>query len=503
MNLRLRSCGLLLAIAWLYLYSFPYFPKIHSANELPRVYLTWSMVEEGTFAIDTAAQRWGATADVSPAHGHLYSNKAPGSSMLAVPAYLALAGVKTALGTEPTLAEMLWTFRVFTGVVPSLLFLMLFSGFLGRFTDSDGRRLALVGYALGTMAMSYSVLFIAHQLSAVCIATAYVLIVQVVEDGRDARWLLAAGAAAGAAPLVDYQAAFAGVPVAVYLCWKLLAAPPRRYLALVYAAAGAAVPIAILLCYHWKAFGSPFKTGYDFSQTFAHFHQQGFLGMTELRWEAFVGSTVAPDNGLFFLSPMLLLAVPGWFVMARRGQHAHMAITLSVAVIYLLFISSINFWRGGWQMGPRYITAMLPFLMVPVSAALGAASQRWPARGVTVALMTVGVVIYGLSCALFPHFPEKFANPLYELVLRLLGADLAPYSLGWLLGLRGVLALLPYLMVLAGVIVYTACPARAYWKSALLGLAGAGLILAAYSAAPHGGPAAERAYEWIETTFPR
>jgi hypothetical protein len=501
-NVRLRSSGLLLAIAWLYLYSFPYFPKIHSANELPRVYLTWAMVEEGTFAIDTPARRWGATADVSPAHGRMYSNKAPGSSMLAVPAYLALSAVKGTIGGEPTLAEMMWTFRVVTGVVPTLLFLVLLGRFLRRFTDDDGRRLALAGYALGTMAMSYSVLFIAHQLSAVCIATAYIVIVQVVEDGRDPRWLLAAGAAAGAAPLVDYQAAFAGVPLAVYLCWKLLAAPPRRVLGVLYAAAGAAVPIAILLFYHWQAFGSPFKTGYDFSQTFAHFHQQGFLGMTELRWEAFVGSTVAPDNGLFFFSPMLLLAVPGWFVMARRGQRAHVAITLSVAVIYLLFISSINFWRGGWQMGPRYVTAMLPFLMVPVSAALGAASQRWHARGAAVALVIVGMVIYGLSCALFPHFPEKFANPLYELVLRLIGDDLAPYSLGWLLGLRGVLSLVPYLAVLAGVIVYVTCPARAYWKSALLGLAGAALILVAYSAAPGGGPAAVRAYEWVKTTFP-
>lgn len=503
-----------MAIAWLYLYSFPYFPEIHSANELPRVYLTWAMVEEGTFAIDTPAQRWGATADVSPAHGRLYSNKAPGSSMLAVPAYLALSGVTRALGRAPTLAEMMWTCRVFTGVVPTLLFLVLLGRFLRRFTGDapgraddapgeDGRRLALAGYALGTMAMSYSVLFIAHQLSAVCIATAYVLIVQVVEDGRDPRWLLAAGAAAGAAPLVDYQAAFAGVPLAVYLCWKLLAAPPRRLVPVLYAIAGAIVPIALLLFYHWKAFGSPLKTGYDFSQTFAHFHQQGFLGMTELRWAAFVGSTVAPDNGLFFFSPMLLLAIPGWFVMARRGQRAHVAITLSVAVIYLLFISSINFWRGGWQMGPRYVTAMLPFLMVPVAAALGAASQRWPARGAAVALVIVGVVIYGLSCALFPHFPEKFANPLYELVLRLLGDGLAPYSLGWLLGLRGALALAPYLVVLAGVIAYVACPTRASWKSALLGVAGAAVILIAYGAAPRGGQAAERAYAWVKTTFPR
>jgi hypothetical protein len=503
-NARLRSCGLLLAIAWLYLYSFPYFPAIHSANELPRVYLTWSMVEEGSFAIDTAVHRWGRTVDVSPARGHLYSNKAPGSSMLAVPAYLALKAVAAARGSEPTLAEMVWTCRVFTGVLPTLLFLILLRGFLGRFAGEDGRRLAVVGYALGTMAMTYSVLFIAHQLSAVCIGTAYILIVQVVEDGRDPRWLLAAGAAAGAAPLVDYQAAFAGVPLAVYLLWKLLAARPRRVPGVLYAIAGAAVPIAVLLFYHWQAFGSPFKTGYDFSQTFAHFHQQGFLGMTELRWEAFVGSTVTSDNGLFFLSPVLILAVPGWFVLARRGQHAHLAISLSVAVIYLLFISSINFWRGGWQMGPRYVTAMLPFLMVPVSAALDAAAQRWPWRAAGVALVTVSVVVYGLSCALFPHFPEKFANPLYELVLRLLADGLTPYNLGWLLGLRGTLALAPYLAVLAGVvIVHVAAPGRAYWRSALLGLAGAGLILAAYGAAPRGGQVADRAYEWVTTTFPR
>ena len=503
---RLRSCGLLLAIAWLYLYSFPYFPAVHSANELPRVYLTWSMVEEGSFAIDTPVQRWGTTADVSPAHGHLYSNKAPGSSMLAVPAYLALVGAKALLGGgEPTLAEMVWACRVFTGVLPSLLFLILLGRFLGRFAGPDGRRLAVVGYALGTMAMTYSVLFIAHQLSAVCIGVAYVLIVQVVEDERDLRWLLVAGAAAGAAPLVDYQAAFAGVPLAVYLLWKLASARPRRdaILGVVYAAAGAAVPIGVLLLYHWRAFGSPFKTGYDFSQTFAHFHQQGFLGMTELRWEAFVGSTVAPDNGLLFLSPMLLLALPGWIIMFRRGQHAHLAISLSVAVIYLLFISSINFWRGGWQIGPRYVTAMLPFLLVPVSVALDAATQRWPWRAAGVALVTVGVTIYGLSSGLFPYFPERFENPLYELVLRLIGDGLSPYNLGWLLGLRGLAALAPYLVVLAAVVVYAACPARRYWKSAIVGLAGAAVIVAAYGAVPSGGPAAERAYQWVTKAFPR
>ncbi|WP_428268858.1 glycosyltransferase family 39 protein [Haliangium sp.] len=512
MSARLRSAGLWIAIAWLYLYSFPYFPAIHSANELPRVYLTWAMAEEGRFAIDTGVERWGTTVDVSPVGDHVFSNKAPGSSFLAVPAYLVLAAGKAAAGAgEPTLAEMVWVCRVFTGVIPSLLFLLLLARFLRRFAaaggddddhaGADGTRLAVLGYALGSMAMTYSVLFIAHQLSAVCIGTAYIVITQVVEDRRDSRWLLAAGAAAGCAPLVDYQAAFAGVPLAAYLIWKLVAA--RRPLGVLWAALGSIPPVALLLYYHWRAFGSPFKTGYDFSQTFAHFHQQGFLGMTGPTWKAFVGSTLTPDNGLFFLCPMLVLIAPGVLVLWRRGRRDHALLSAAVVLIYLAFISSITFWRGGWQMGPRYITAMLPFAMVPVAAALGAAARRWTTRAGAVAVVVPGVVIYALSCALFPHFPETFKNPVFELTLRLLGDGLAPYNLGTLVGLTGLASLLPYLAVLAAAIWTCAAPARRHLRAAVVGLTAAALILALYSLAPGGGARAERAYQWVRTTFPR
>lgn len=500
----LPRAALALAFVWLYLYPFPYFAEIRSANELPRVYLTRAMVEDGTFAIDSGVKRWGTTADVSRAHGRSYSNKAPGSSFLAIPAYLALKAAVAPLGREPTLAEMTWAFRVVTGVIPTLLFLWLLSRFLTRFAGDDARRLALVGYGLGSMAMTYSILFIAHQLSAVCIGAAYILIVRVVEDDRDPRLLLVAGLCAGAAPLVDYQAAFAGVPLGVYLLWKLATGPygPRRWLYLTYAILGAAGPIALLLVYHDMAFGSPLKTGYDFSETFAHFHQQGFLGMTALRWDAFVGSTIAPDNGLLVFCPMLVLALPGWVLMARRRQWAHLAITASVAVIYLLFISSINFWRGGWQMGPRYITAMLPFVLVPVAVALDAMARRWPLRAVGVALVAVGVVVYAVSCAVFPHFPEVFGNPLYEVTFRLLGDGLVAYSPGWAAGLRGVPGMLPYFTVLVAVIVAVALPRRAAWRSAIVGLAGAALIVAAYSLFEGGGPKADRAYQRVAQVMP-
>ena len=356
------------------LYVFPYFPGIRSANELPRVYLTQAMVDDGTFAIDRGVARWGTTADVSPHAGHHYSNKAPGSSMLAVPAYLALKATTHVLaGRPPTLGEMMWTFRIWTGVIPTLLFLVLLARFLPRFTVGAGAaaalRLTVIGYGLGSMAMVYSVLFIAHQLSAVCIGTAWIVTVMVLDDRRADRWMLAAGAAAGAAPLVDYQALFAAVPIAVWATARLIQTR-RGWRPVAWAVLGAVGPILILLAYHHACFGSPWKTGYDASETFAFHHQKGFLGLDQLRWVAFTGSTVAGDNGLVVFMPAALLALPGWAILWRRGQRGHAVMTAAIAVMYLLFISALNFWRGGWQFGPRYITVMLPFLLPAIAACL-------------------------------------------------------------------------------------------------------------------------------------
>src|SRR5262249_34011891 len=153
------------------------------------------------------------------------------------------------------------------------------------FTPSEEvRRLVLVAYALGSMAMTYSLLYYSHQLAAICIASAWIFALDVLDRRRGLPLMAAVGALAGAAPLVDYQAAFAGVPLLVYLIARLSSWPRREAArALAIAAAAAAIPIAILLWYHAVCFGSPWRTGYDASETFAHFHRQGFLGITTLR----------------------------------------------------------------------------------------------------------------------------------------------------------------------------------------------------------------------------
>lgn len=484
----LRRYGFAAGLCVIVLYGFPYFfPTINNANELPRVLLVQAMADHGTFAIDDGVAKWHPSSpDISPSGGHHYSNKAPGSSMLAVPGYLIAKLVNG--GDPPSLATATWVCRFTTGMLPTLAFLWLLWGFLARFTRDDGvRRTVVAAYALGSMALIYSVLFISHQLSAVCIASAWILAYEVIDGDRDWRWMAAAGFLAGMAPLTDYQAAFAGVPVAIAIGYRLWQRPDRWKLFAITAGA-AAIPIAILLAYHAACFGSPFRTGYDASVAFADKHQKGFLGITALRGEAFYGSLWSPDNGLFVLAPWLLMALPGtWLLWKRGGRMREVGVVgAAVLVIYVLFITSINFWRGGWQVGPRYITVMLPFLLPAVAACVEAVDGRWWLRGLALGAIVVGIVIYTTTALTYPHWPDRYEheNPLYQVTFRLLRDGRAPWNLGWLVGLRGLASLIPVFAIALAIVAWVLVPARRYLASAAVAAVAAIAILAAYAAFP-------------------
>jgi hypothetical protein len=493
---RFRQLGWLVAIAVAYLYVFPYFPRIQSANELPRVYLVKAIVDDHTFAIDHGVNTWGGTADVSPYGSHLYSNKAPGSSLIVVPVYAVVSWI----GGPPSLAVSMWISRIVAGVIPALLFLWLLWRFLERYApDPAVRRLTLLAYALGSMAMTYSLLYYSHQLSAVCIGAAWIYALDVIDRRRGLRAMIAVGLFAGAAPLVDYQAAFAGVPLLVYLIVRMWGRRPELLRGLGIAAAAAAVPIAILLAYHDVCYGSPLRTGYDASQTFAHFHKQGFLGMGTLRGVAFWGSLTKPDNGLLVLSPWVLLAIPGGVILWRKGERGHVITVAVIVVMYVLFISSIAMWRGGWGVGPRYITVMLPFLLPLLAAALQAWKDKPLLLGAASGTIISSIAIYCLTAVTFPYWPDSLKNPLYEVTFRLLADNAVAPNVGSALGIGGVLGIVPLLLLLVVLVGWTLRRASG-WRGLALACTVGLLILGAFRFAPHTGPHAEAAY--VNTVYP-
>ena len=436
----------LVAIAAAYLYLFPYYPRLNSANELPRIYLVKAIVDDGTFAIDRGVAQYGKTSDLARYRDHYYQNKAPGSSVIAVPVY----AVASALFGPPSLAVTMWLCRVTTGIVPTLILLCLLWGYLARFApDPATRRLVLFAYAFGSMAFTYSVLYYGHQLAAVCIASAWLLGEAVAEGTRSRRWMLAVGFLAGLAPLVDYQAAFAGIPLALYLGLKL-----RDVRGFALAALAAAPPLAFLLYYQHACFGSALATGYNHSTTYAGDHAAGFLGMTHPTWRAFVGVMLAPDNGFVVLAPWWLLAIPGARILWRRGERALVLTVAAIACIFIAFVSSLAFWRAGWEVGPRYIVAMQPFLLPLVAVTLTEWRPRPVAFGIACGLVAIGIVIYTLSSATLPMWPAEsaatnFKNPVFEVMFRLLGDNAVAPNLLRALGVHGVLGIVPLVVGIA------------------------------------------------------
>src|SRR4051812_22455112 len=233
-----------LLFAVIYLYAFPYFEQLRSANEMPRILMTQQMVDHGVFYVDQRLHEFGSIGDLSRGpDGHLYSNKAPGSSFLAVPAYL----VCKALGFR-SLRAVTWAFRVTATTLPALLFLPVFYRGTRRFAPEEpARRTALAAYALGSSALPYGILFMSHQVAAACAGSAFVCAMAVVRRRARHPEDLAAGTGffAACAVMMDYQAAMASAIVGLYL----LICGRHRVRNVILMAAGALPPVTALALY--------------------------------------------------------------------------------------------------------------------------------------------------------------------------------------------------------------------------------------------------------------
>jgi hypothetical protein len=468
-----------------YLYAFPYFCELKSANELPRLFLTQEIVDRGTFQIDARLSELGSRFDVSTTpDGRHFSNKAPGLSFMAVPVY----GMFRLTGRPPSLEAVTWACRVGAVTLPCLLFLLVLFPLIGRFVppeeDRASQRVALAAYGLGSMALVYGVLFFSHAVAAACVGTAFALAVSYGRGGevRSSLPVLGTGFLCAWSVVVDYQAVLAAAAVGVYL----MARSGTRVRDGLLWAAGALPPAALLLAYHRVCFGSPFRTGYSFAVDTAH--EQGVLGVIGPNAEAMQNALFTPDNGLLVLSPWMLLAIVGLGAVladreARARVGAEVVVCFVVSAGYVLFVGSLvpEFGRAGWSVGPRYITVALPFLTCLAAAGMASVDRFAPFRILAHALVLVGIVVYVAAATTYPHWPVGFENPLYEVSFRALSEGLAPPSLGTRLGLQGAASLLPlYLAALVGVLVTMAGRGVGRWLTTGLAAAVAAAIVFGY-----------------------
>ena len=126
--------------------------------------------------------------------------------------------------------------------------------------------------------------------------------------------------------------------------------------------AGVAVPLALLGLYNLVRFGDPLQTGRTVDDVRSVLFGYGHLQMSPQGiWQLLLG----PGKSLLLYCPVVLLAIPGWFVL-RRQQPRLWAALLAMAVTRWWFFGLRSDWSGGYGLGPRYLVPLVPFLLLPL-----------------------------------------------------------------------------------------------------------------------------------------
>ncbi len=445
-GLRRDDVLLYLGVVVLYLYFFPYFEGLNSPADNSRLYMVKAIVDHGTFAVDEVlGGLYQPIADFSQHDGKLYSCRAPGTSFLGVPFYFVLSQ----LGPLSKLEEM-YFLRLFVGTLPSLVFLFYVFRFLARFSAVRYfRQLVFVGLAIGSMCFTYSLAIHGHQQAAIGLFGGFMALYENRLRKRDsAGLLLLAGFLLAFGVSCEYQIVLG----ALCLFGYGLVAVKKRPLFL-WVVLGALPPTILTAMYHYWSFGSVFQTGHHYlvNKTYLDYQQHGYKGLFYFTWDGFFGTFFSPANGLFFYAPWLLFFLPGlWATFATKRFRVEAVCIALVTLSSFVIVPSVYAWKAGWTVGPRYLCAIVPFLVIPILLWLDRYKRSFRySYYVFVPLLVVSVLIYATSSVIFPHFPERLHNPFFELLVPMLRHSYYPRSVSSLLGLTGLVSALGYFVVLA------------------------------------------------------
>lgn len=439
-------------VAALYLLSFPYHPGLRSPNELCRLWQSRALVDFGTLHINGVLQARGMVGDLSctavvneggvqhlapcvgpdaPRAGVVarwyYPSKAPLLSVLGVPVYWVLEKLQ---GQVSEVSQVLWS-RLFVTILPALLLLGLLRRFLAAFVEPRTADLFTLVYALGTMAFSYAECFLSHQLTAVLLFSSFYCAWKV-ERGEWKVWGYAlAGVFAGAAVTAEYTAALGVLCVAAYTVASRWKKWPQLAQAAGLVVLGAAPLLGALLWYHAVVFGGPFVSGYKFLNDAAYmgWHQGGFLGIKLPDLRALLLSFFSPLRGLFALSPFLFV---GFFGAkdVRAKDRPFFVLLVVLLVTHAYFTSSFTYDSWGWTVGPRHLTGILPFLMLPVAMAFERLTKSPGLSGSLLAGLCVSSVLATGLVAFVNYVPDDVSSSVWGLAVPLLFDGFWPVS--WL-----------------------------------------------------------------------
>jgi hypothetical protein len=352
------------------------------AQDSTRIALTDSVLLRGKVDIDPY---WKLTTDRAFKGGHWYTDKAPGMSLLALPAVevVRLADPKlvtTSGGTKEAWLSSwpLWGMRLWAGGLAFLALVFLFGRVAEGLVAGSGAAAATT-LGVGTMAGSLGPTLFGHVPDALALLVAFV----VATRARRPRDWICVGLAAGVGVLFEYPAGLAALVLVGYAAAR---SGCRAALATILGG----IPPAILLgAYDWLAFGAPWRLSYRYTDNVFTSEQQQNLFGVGLPSGHGIWTLLLDGHGLLLVSPVLVMAVAG---LVRFGRAARLEAWTAGLIAFLFAVYTAGYFlpNGGLSPGPRFATVALPFLLLGLPFAL--ARWRWPT--LLLASASVGVALF-------------------------------------------------------------------------------------------------------------
>ena len=425
-----------LILALLLLLCYGFFRQLTAWNEFSRYDLVLALVDDHTTRIDPYHEN---TGDKAFFNGHYYSDKPPGASLLALPAYATLRGVTALTDSDrPDPGRVMHTFTFVAAGIPTVLLAVLLLRFLRTYVSEWWALTMTVGYALGSIAFPFATMFFGHAATAFFLFSAFYVTWRA--RGTHGLWRpIIAGMLIGYAVLTELPALIGGMVIVFYALSIDRRAP-------VWMLFGALPAAAILFWYNWVSFGSPFNTGYSYlvNSGFAEGMDQGILGVTMPKVGTIEELIVGP-RGLLRTSPWMALAPLGLLAMRRSDVRREVIACAAIGCLFILFNAGYYLPLGGWTPGPRFLMPALPFL--PVMVALAPSIFR-PLAAAQIAFSIVVVVIATVT---MPNAPEAVQDPLGDLWLPRFQGEFLTETTAWLhWGLHGLQPL--FVLILAAAI---------------------------------------------------
>ncbi len=330
---------------------------------------------------------WACPAISPITRGTFTPNKAPGTSLMSVPAYFVLYQFDGLLGLDPdgwrVLTVNAWLTSVFSvGLLSSFGVVLLFRFASQLSGDEEAAAVTAVIFAFGTMYFSYATMLFEHNIIAVALLAAWSLLSRTTDASNATGRLLGAGICAGCGAITNY------IMVIPLLMLGAYALSTKRVRGGLLFGTGVLAPFLLICGYNLACFGTPFTTNYRYENPMFLAASGAFLGVFGTPdLSVLIKILVSPFRGLFVTSPALIIGVAGlWKLWQTERLRRDAVLCIAVLGFFLLFNVCFNGWHGGFAAGPRYLAPALPFLMVPSAFAY----RRWT---------KISIVLGGISIA--------------------------------------------------------------------------------------------------------